>query len=223
MESFLAGKLKSVLIGQPEDLKRTCYVLNDDDVPMELRLGLRELVDSWQKSGPNLAKMLKNDKALAARVGHGETTLVPTNTGKGHLVWLPSPRDRDLSSWRDQALTLFMILIVNPQWHRLGGPCPRCDKYYVKKTSRQKTYCSRRCGATLTAIAATRKKRQEKRLEELSRTQAAANQWATVQTRQPWKEWVSTRTNITVKWLTRAVNKGDLRAPIKNLDVKLGQ
>ena len=46
--------------------------------------------------------------------------------------------------------------------------------------------------------------------------QDAANRWVKVRTRDSWKEWVSTQTKLTVKWLTRAVNRGDLKTPIKD-------
>lgn len=207
-----AGKLRSVLIGQPEDLQSICYLLNSQE-PQELCSELRSLVKAWQKSGPNLVKLLKGDGVLADRVQHGRTLLCPTRTGKGHLLWLPAPRDFNPLSWKHQALAHFMDLIVNPQWHKLGGPCERCGKYYVKKTARQKAYCSRRCGSVNTAMASTRRKREEQRADKMRRAQAAADNWAKVRTRQPWKRWVSMQTKITVKWLTRAVNRGDLRAP----------
>lgn len=215
LESFTAGKLKPVLIGQPDNLEDVCFLLNGKKPP-DLCSELRKLVETWQKSGPNLAKMLNDDKVLAARAKHGRTLLVATNTGKGHLHWLPNPKCFDPSSWKDQALAHFMDLIVNPQWHKLGGPCHRCGRFYVKKTSRQKAYCSRRCGLATTAVARTRKRREEEWALKLRLAQAAASDWPTARTGDSWKEWVSARTKITVKWLTRAVNRGDLKAPLKD-------
>jgi hypothetical protein len=218
LESFTSGNLKFVLFGQPEGLESICFLLNSTEPP-ELCSELRRLIEIWQKSGPNLSRMLKDDDVLAARARHGRTLLVPTNTGKGHLHWRPYPQDFDAGSWKDQALTHFMDLIVNPEWHKLGGPCQRCDRFYVKKTSRQKKYCSRRCGSRTTAVAATRKMREEERARKLRRAQEAANRWVKVHTRDSWKDWVSTRTKLTVKWLTRAVNRGDFQAPKKDRNV----
>jgi len=215
LESFAAGKLKSILIGQPDDLESICYLLNGN-APLELCSELRKLVETWRKSGPNLDKMLRDDKVLAARVRYGRSLLAPTNTGKGHLLWLPTPRGINAHSWKGVALTHFMDLIVNPEWHKLGGPCHRCRKYYVKKTSRQKAYCSRRCSSTMTAVATTRTRREKERARKLHLALESANRWAALRTRQSWKDWVSARTKITVKWLTRAVNRGDLRAPVKD-------
>ena len=95
------------------------------------------------------------------------------------------------------------------------GHVTACGIFYVKKTSRQKVYCSRRCGATRTAAAVTRKRREKERAQNLRRAQEAASHWATDRTRVPWKQWVSNKTEITVKWLTRAVNRGDLGVPVK--------
>jgi len=213
-EAFADGKLKSILIGEPEDVEDVCFLLNSEE-PRELCSELQKLVNAWQKSGPNLAKMLRDDGALESRVKHGRTLLAPTRTGKGHLLWLPNPPNFDPSSWKDIALTHFMDLIVNPQWHKLGGPCERCGKYYVKKTARQKKYCSRGCGSKRTATDATRQRREVEHAEKLSRAQEATDRWPRVRTRFSWKEWVSAQTSITVKWLTRAVNSGNLRAPGK--------
>jgi hypothetical protein len=215
VKAISAGKLRSVLIGQPDDLQAICYLLNSQE-PQELCSELRKLVTAWQKSGPNLNKLLGSDSALNTSVKHGRTLLVPTNTGKGHLLWLPNPPESTPSSWKDQALAHFMDLIVNPQWHRLGGPCERCGKYYVKKTARQKAYCSRTCGSANTAMASTRRKREKERADKMRHAQAAADKWATVGPRQPWKLWVSMKTKISIKWLTRAANRGELRPPLQS-------
>lgn len=214
MESLSDGKVKSVLIGQPEDLGGICELLNRQE-PSELCTELRRLVKAWQMSGPNLAEMFKDDTILAARTKHGRTLLVPTRTGKAHLHWRPNPPDFNPRSWKDHALTHFMDLIVNPRWHMLGGPCARCGKYYVKKTARQKAYCSRRCGSVATAAATTRKRREEAHAEKVREAQAAVDELTKIRTRLPWKHWVSARTKVTVKWLTRAVNRGELRMPVK--------
>jgi hypothetical protein len=212
--STATNKLQSTLIGQPDDLKGICYVLNAVE-PAELYSELRRLVKAWRDSGPNLAKLLDADKALADRTRHGRTLLVPTTSGNGHLLWLPARPGFDPLGWKDHALAHFLDLVVNPQWHRLGGPCARCARYYIKKTKRQKAYCSRRCGSALTATEAVRKTRKAAHEDKLQRAQAALNSWATTRTRLPWKSWASCKTKITPKWLTRAVNKRQLTIPSK--------
>ncbi len=108
-ESFSASKLRSVLIAQPEKLESTCHVLNIVE-PSELRIELRKLVKAWQESGPNLTKMLDADKALAHRAERGVTRLVPTNSGKGHLLWLPTAPGFNPLSWK--ATTRWLISLT---------------------------------------------------------------------------------------------------------------
>jgi hypothetical protein len=215
--SFQNGRVKSALIGQPDNLEGICYVLNVER-PSELRSELRRLVEAWQKSGPNLAQLLHKDEELRGRTRHGRTLLVPTTVGKGHLIWLPSPPPVNALSWKDGALCHFMDLIVNPDWHKLGGPCCRCGKYYIKKTTRQKVYCSRQCGSRNTALATTRMRRREVQERKLQIAQSAVDEWRSLERRQPWKKWVSARTKSSVKWLTRAVNSGHLQVPSQKLD-----
>lgn len=214
LELLAAGKLKSVLLGLDDDkeLEAVCSILNGR-APGELRLQLRKLVETWHRSGPNLARMLKENQTLFHRIRVGRTFLVPTNTGKGHLFWLPSPRDVEVTSCEHQALAHFMALVVSPKCHRLGGPCYRCRKYYVKKTLRQKAYCSRRCGSISTALATTRRKRDQEHRDKLERARKAIERWTSVRTEGSWKEWVAAQTGITARWLTRAVHAGGLKAP----------
>jgi hypothetical protein len=50
-------------------------------------------------------------------------------------------------------------------------------------------------------------------VEKLNRAQSAAHKWTTAKTPGNWKEWVSAQTDISVRWLSRAVNRGELREP----------
>jgi len=212
LKSFSAGKLESALIGRPHNLESICYVLNDA-APRELSSELRTLVKRWQESGPNLVKLLDSDKTLADRTRHGRTLLVPTASGRGHLLWLSTSPDFNPRSWKDHALAHFLDLVVNPQWHKLGGPCARCSQYYIKKTKRQKTYCSRKCGSALTAATTVQKARKAEHEHKLRRAQIALDSWASKHTRLSWKQSVSNKTRLTTKGLTRALNKGELQVP----------
>jgi hypothetical protein len=179
----------------------------------EMHLELKRLVTVWVQSGPNLRKMFDEDPELKRRTMHGRTLLIPTRTGRGHLSWLPDPPGLDPYSQKDQALMHFMDLIANPEWELLGGPCARCGKYYLKKTKRQKAYCSRTCGAAATAIPATKKRRELEHAAKISRAQRSIAKWSESKRSMKWKEWVSNKTKYTVKWLTRAANNGQLKPP----------
>jgi hypothetical protein len=236
--------LKSVAIGLADDLDSVCYLLNFRHqqqssslslselrpeirravtvahqaapiVESQIRPELRRLVTAWQESGPNLAKMLEADNVLENRIKHWRALMVPTNSGNAQLLWMPNPSDFNPASPKDMALAHFMDLLINPLWYKLGGPCRRCDKYYVKKTHRQKVYCSRRCGSVTTALETNRKRRSKDHEEKLHRARTAAQEWSAIDTRLPWKQWVSRKASISIKWITRAENKREIGEPIK--------
>jgi hypothetical protein len=183
----------------------------------EMQTELRRLVAAWTASGPDLVKMFSKDPELQRRANDGKMRFWPTPTGRGHLEWIPAPSDATASP-HDLAFYHFMTLIANPQWELLGGPCHRCREYYLKNTKRQKVYCSRTCGATETAIVAVRTGRQREHAKKISLAQEQIGKWRKAnlrlkRKRAGWKKWVADETKLTVKWLTRAVNKGELRAP----------
>jgi hypothetical protein len=114
---------------------------------------------------------------------------------------------------RFHAWNWFNLLTINPYWERLGGPCARCGRYYVKKRASQNVYCSRRCGNAATAVVRTRERIASERRDKLSRAKAAMKKWKPAATRQDWKHWVAKQTGIDPRFLTRAVTKGDLVSP----------
>jgi hypothetical protein len=214
-----------LLLNEPsrEDLEHICRVLNGEKQP-ELQLALSRLVKSWQASGPNLKKMMHSDFGQWRDVQESwKATWLPTRTGRAQLVLLPDLPAGHMKKGRDGAyrptleggaLVLFYSLTLNPEWKRLGGPCEHCTRYYVMNTVRQTKYCSRRCSSFATATASTRKRLDEEHADKLRRARAAAQMWPKIRTRLNWKQWVSRKEpDITPKWLTRAVNKGELRSP----------
>ena len=150
---------------------------------------------------------------------------LPTSTGRAHLIFSPVVPEDKKEKGRDGkyrktpdgvALELFYTLTLNPEWDRLCGPCARCARYYIKKTSRQTKYCTRQCGSLATATASTRKRLDEEHADKLRRAEAAVLSWPAARGILNWKQWVSRREpDISSKWLTRAVNKGELHSPGK--------
>jgi hypothetical protein len=142
-------------------------------------------------------------------------SLLATKSGRAHLALVPGVRIVPPAA-EEIAVLMFVELVLNPWWDRLGGPCEQCGTYYVKKTVRQNAYCSRDCGTRATAMKATLRRREEEHREKLRRAAAAAQTWASSRTPIDWKQWVSLKEpDITPKWLTRAVNKGELQPPVK--------
>jgi hypothetical protein len=86
-------------------------------------------------SGPDLIEMFKKEPELALLIRYGKTRFYPMHDGRGHLDWIPEINSTEQSSYNKQALQDFMILITNPLWRLLGGPCVRCGDYYLKRLS----------------------------------------------------------------------------------------
>jgi hypothetical protein len=130
----------------------------------------------------------------------------------------------------DLACQEFVRLITNQECDRLGGPCPRCGKYFVRKTAKPSIYCSPRCASQATAIKATIKARQEQHANKLAAAREGIEAWERLARRgrvkQPWKEWVSKYkpgAEITPKFLSRAVNRGELQGPSERKEKTSGR
>lgn len=191
---------------------------------------LRRLFTLWQASGPNLRAMFDANPDLEEKT---ETDLRPlfvaSETGRGYVhlglkagvalidgEW----RTRYPDGFASHARGLFFKITLNPFWDRLAGPCPRCKKYFVRRTAKRSIYCSRKCASQSTAAAATTKARQKQRAEKLQRAANAIAEWNRLKdkgrTNAGWKAWVSAcDPEITSKFLTRAVNSDELIDPTK--------
>jgi hypothetical protein len=113
-----------------------------------------------------------------------------------------------------------MMITLSPDWSKFGGPCPRCNKYFIRKTAKQSVYCSHRCASQATALKRTADVRQERHLYKLNVAKEAIIEWEKPWKRgrmkKSWKEWVAAYNpdaEITTRFLTRAVNQGGLQAP----------
>ncbi len=179
---------------------------------------LRKIVHAWWKSGPNLQKFrLANPKVSADADSLSSRIPVELYWGNsGNATFLHTVLDQPGSTPYGEAIRFFLLLITNPYANKLAGPCARCGNYYLKKRVSQKIYCSRRCGNATTATVRTREQRIQTHADKLGRSRAAIQKWATTRTKLDWKQWVSRRErDITSKFLTRAVNKGELKVPVR--------
>ena len=208
---------KPVLITEPDarDLAKIRDVLNSKSPDgAELRL----LITIWQRSGPNLQKMLWADHVLWRELQATLNPLyLPTRTGRAHLALFPAGDSHDA---KHVARVMFVGFTLNPETDKLGGPCPRCEKYFIRKTAKQSVYCSHRCASQATAIKRTLEIRQERHAHKLDVAKEAIAKWNKLsrqhRTRQGWKEYVAgydPDAEITTRFLTRAVNQNALQAP----------
>ena len=178
---------------------------------------LREIVQRWQASGPDLAKFDRDNPgtlgALNEHLKKNPPLLRGTpGSGGANLAGNPSSGVTPCQ----EASRLFLMLLLNPEWHTLAGPCARCRNYYIRGRARNKIYCSRSCGTRATALVATRRQREEARAKKLFRVHKSCEEWSSAPTKQDWKSWVCSKLrDVTKTFLTRSVNKGDVKPPVR--------
>jgi hypothetical protein len=210
----LNGKLQWVEELGPED------TLVQERRSKETPQLFRELVQAWRQSGPDLVKFSLNQRKMWADiarywiVGRRLNPLQLVGApGGGAAIFMNSRPERDPY---EEALRLFIELLLNPDCDKLAGPCCRCDNYYIRRSVRNKVYCSRSCGTRATALSATKRRRDEERSHKLYEAARLSQRWISSRTKLDWKQWVShNNPEISPKFLTRAVNSGDLAIPIR--------
>lgn len=190
-------------------------VIKKDYRPVQQEL--RRLVQAWRDSGPNVSKLFEADPILAEAAGHFRAMMIPTTGPTARLLYLTVPEDMDPIAPHTLPLSLFLDFLLNPFNTRLGGPCARCGRYFIRKNLRHKIYCSQRCGLRHTAMAVNRKRRAAEHGEKLHRARESAARWAKSRTRTDWKDWVSRDTTISKNWLTRAARNAELVVPTKQI------
>jgi hypothetical protein len=175
---------------------------------------LIHLVERLKSFGGNLKKMMDDDPELAKAVTKVCVALwLPSKTGRAHLVLQPvwehilepnlTPGQVNRMRPERYAALLFHVGTLNPEWDKLAGPCARCGNYYIKKRLSQKVYCSRRCGNAATSMVRTRERIKAEREDKMNRAKAAIREWTRANTQQEWKRWVSQKTGIDLRFLTR--------------------
>jgi hypothetical protein len=179
---------------------------------------LQSYVDSWIKSGCDSTRWWENNPAVADRLQHTvdkhlRILLIPDPSGPATQTWL-SRSTVDLRRRSSPfALLDFAQLLCSPLGKDIRR-CPRCLLYFLNKSGhRKKVYCKRRCATNTSAETTTRARREREREERLARANRTLKAWILNPHGQDWKPWVAKRTRLTIKWLTRAVNKGDLHPP----------
>lgn len=192
-------------------------ILNQEDpYYTERRRELRSLVAKWQACGQSFQKMIsrpvQKDGELAIALQTGWTAFLGAD-GKFRIS-----RDTQTVAFtpRGVARTAFALLMNDPDLNLLGGPCDRCGRYFKKKRANHKLYCDRDCAHLASAAKSTNERLQRDREDKLKRAKLRIAQWQDLK-RKPkigWKKWiVIAAPDLSVSFLTRAVNKGDLIPP----------
>lgn len=146
-----------------------------DKLERETREPLRYYVDLWERSGRNLKKMWRDYYVESLRLyKYSETHPIQLGLGDSNRVsYHHTFLDRYGSTPDEEAALFFLTLICNSQNEKLGGPCAGCDRYFMRRTAGNTTYCSRSCASRATAIAATNRKRAQEHAYKLHRARAA--------------------------------------------------
>lgn len=180
---------------------------------------LKELVALWEDSGRSTYAMAKRDERLWQKIRDSFVVKwMATSSPRSHLILMPTiPQDAD-----GYANMLFAQFTLSPECEKLGGPCPRpknggiCGRYFLRTTEKQKHYCSRECASFAAALEATAQKRKGEHDAKLALAREAILKYNPRRTKKNWKEWVvsyCTELEVSQKWLTRAVTKGQLVPP----------
>lgn len=213
-------------------LRRVCRALNTKS-DLELRARLRTWVAAWQRSGPNLERLTRElpeleSQALAvpmyaewepANGSQPDLLLFPDYPALERLlgsrrVWRTSDIGNPIPTAEVRALMLFQMLTVVPACGKIAGPCPTCDRYFIKGRTSQTVYCSRICNKVNSTRVWNMTNYQRKRDDKLRRARAAAQDWRAARTAEGWRVFVCKREpDLTTEFLSRAVNRGDLRDP----------
>jgi len=176
---------------------------------------LLRLTRAWFDAQGNIKLLLNSDPVLARAAYRFPARLVPTATGQAVLEFFTSQNSRRQSGPIKIALSHFINFLLNPENDRLAGPCKECGRYYIKKTVRQKVYCSEGCGRKLTSRESNRLTQEEERSERIRVAQRCIDRWGKQKTRLDWKEFVHLETQISKHFLTCVVKKGLLLLPDK--------
>jgi hypothetical protein len=219
-------------VGEPEGhaVREVVRVLNS---PAEwsrpaAREHLTKLIGEWQRArtspgkfeGAPLAALLKmklppGSPNLIEIQKNLRVTLSPAGSGAFYSIHY-SP-GRTFTDW-DHAWDYFRRLITDPEREQFGGPCDRegCDRYFIAAGAKPKRYCSPECASWMGARLATKHTRQQKQTDKLALAREAISRYNPRRTQDDWKTWVAKycrALDVTPKWLTRAVNAGQLEPP----------
>jgi hypothetical protein len=83
---------------------------------------LKRLVQQWQDSGPNVAKLLDADPFLRSEISQFRAQLIPTRESFGKVVFDIESETLSVTDPLFAAVGLFLNFLLNPFNVRLGGP-----------------------------------------------------------------------------------------------------
>ena len=215
---------EGLLIGDPEGWLNAILIAFNDENSIR-RSEMRRLEQAWRDCGRDSRKLLSEHPELKEylydKSGKPAWWAVLIPQGSGFRVALACHGPQRGMTWeemvRDEARRMFMQFLMNPLREVILGPCAwkRCEKYFRQKGKKRTEYCSRRCCQLASATRFRVRQLEAERNDKLKRAAAAAQEWITTRTKDDWKTYVCRcESDISPKFLTRAMNTGELTAPI---------
>jgi len=121
---------------------------------------------------------------------------------------------------RIEATRMFLTFIQSAEFRKIGR-CKRCGRFFYNASRRKKrVYCTGPCARAAEAAKAHQRKRREEHQSELAETAKAVKKYESLSPERKsgirnWKQWVAGEAGpeITTNFITRAVNRGELRPP----------
>lgn len=178
----------------------------------------RRLVEAWRKSGPNVAKLFKTEVGLQEAGAQIYCSVAGTTTAQAQLVVVPNPVGHPQEDELYYARAQFLRFLLHPDNERLAGPCPRCKRYFLKKTDRNSViYCSEKCSRSSTSRTANQKRRHSERQERVAAVRESITEWRGKGIKLSWREWVLSKPGITKTFITRLLHSGEVVEPTKEI------
>ena len=191
-------------VGQGKQQERT---LRLDEAQTEFR----RLVTEGQECGWSLLKMFRSNQPLSEAADRIQVSIYPKNGGGASLRW--ATRIDPIATPKQKAMGYFLELVTNPLWRSLAGPCKECERYFLRESARDREYCSKKCSSRQTARIAGRQRIERERIRKMRIAQARLAQWSKGSRREDWKRFVARHPELTTRWITTALTRGDLSPP----------
>jgi hypothetical protein len=169
----------------------------------------------WQMSGPNTAKMLRDNPNCLPLWGEG--IYRPTPTGRMYFDHMPAGKSRSSYKPNEYAHVIFLQFVVNPDCEKRQprGPCAcGCGQYFLKTSRHPKIYCKGH-GSRVSAKAAMKRMQAEKRKPRVKAAQRAIRRFEQQRRRGDWKKWISADTGIALRTLEGWAKNDFIQAPTK--------
>jgi hypothetical protein len=183
-------------------LQELCETVNDppswipDWMPIAGVQRFKDWVVAW-RAAPSLQAMVDGLDHVQLGLAlphyiHADYVLSPSHHHAELKVWAGRPWQKQTRYTPDEVtLELFARLIINPQCFMFGGPCPHCDRCFVK-TQRRQRFCNRKCNSAHTAPNATKKRRERIRRRKCKFSEDAKREYKRLLSApDPWQEWVA--------------------------------